>query len=44
MSTIYLFFTDKGARREKIVLVEGERIINNDVEIAHNFQTFSMVQ
>ena len=38
--TVKPFFTDKGARREKIVLVEEERIINNDVEIAQTFNDF----
>ena len=38
--TVKPFFTDKGARREKIVLVEEERIINNYVEIAQTFNDF----
>ena len=34
------FFGDKGGAKENIVLVEGERIINDDAEIAQTFNDF----
>ena len=34
------FFGEKGGTKEKIVLVEGERIINEDAEIAQTFNDF----
>ena len=38
--TVKPFFGDKGGAKEKIVLVEGERIINDDAEIAQTFNDF----
>ena len=38
--TVKPFFGDKGGTRDKIVLVEGEKIINDDVEIAQTFNDF----
>ena len=35
--TIKPFFGNKGGSRDKIVLVEGDRIINDDAEIAQTF-------
>ena len=34
------FFSNKGGAREKVVLVEGDNIINDDAEIAHTFNDF----
>ena len=34
------FLSNKGGAREKVVLVEGENIINDDAEIAQAFNDF----
>ena len=33
-------FGDKGGTKQKIVLVEGDRIINEDAELAQTFNDF----
>ena len=38
--TVKPFFGDKGGTRDKIVLVEGDHIINDDAEIAQTFNDF----
>ena len=38
--TVKPLFGDKGGAREKIVLVEGDRIINEDAEVAQTFNDF----
>ena len=38
--TIAPFFSDKGGTRDKIVLVEGDMIINDDSEVAQTFNDF----
>jgi hypothetical protein len=38
--TVKPFFTDKGGSRNKIVLVENDKIINDDQEIAQTFNNY----
>ena len=38
--TVKPFFTDKGVSRNKVVLVEDDRIINDDKEVAQTFNDY----
>ena len=39
-NTVKPFFTDKGGVRDKIVLVEDDNIISEDIEVAETFNKF----
>ena len=39
-NTMKPFFTDKGGSKDNIVLVEGDKIISDDIEVAQIFNDF----